>query len=266
MEEAGFIEVDTVRLEYRRWTGLQPPILLMHEALGSISIWRNFPDKLAHATGHEVVAWSRQGHGGSDRPVAPRLADYLNIEAKIVLQVMDALAIKKAHFFGHSDGATIAILAAALAPERVVSLVLEAPHVNVEQGAVDGIVVARRAYETTDFRPKLARHHRDVDHVFWSWHDVWVSVSFQDWNIEQCLAQIQIPALVIQGLKDEYFSMGQAELIVAGLPEAQLLALENCGHSPHRDQEGAVLRAVIAFINDAKACVIKGPKNIAKTR
>ncbi|PUA18658.1 alpha/beta fold hydrolase [Glaciimonas sp. PCH181] len=251
MDACGFIVVDSIRLEYQRWAGAQtakPPIMLIHEALGSVSIWRDFPAALAQRTGHEVIAWSRQGHGGSGRPAGPRSSDYLAQEAALVPQVMDAFSVPKAHLFGHSDGATMAILAGALFPERVASLILEAPHVNVEQKALDGIGVARQAYETTDLAKKLKRHHQDVEHVFWSWHDVWLSSSFRDWNIEECLAGIKMPVLAIQGVQDEYFSMAQVDLIVANTPYTQRLEIENCGHSPHRDQLEVVLQATVVFL------------------
>lgn len=248
MEASGFIEVNNARLAYQRWPGSQPPIMLMHEALGSISIWRHFPAELARASGHEVIAWSRQGYGDSDKPSGHRLSDYLEQEATLVPQVMDALGVTQAHLFGHSDGASIAIIVAALFPDRVASVVLEAPHVNVEQQAIEGIVEARKAYETTDFRQKLQRHHKDVDHVFWAWHDTWISPSFQDWNIERFLTDIHAPTLVIQGQEDEYFSMNQVDLIMAKVPNAHSLALAQCGHSPHRDQQEAVLNAVVTFL------------------
>lgn len=248
MDEVGFIEVGLVRLEYQRWRGSQPPILLLHEALGSVSIWRSFPAELMRATGHEVIAWSRQGHGQSDGPIGQRGPDYLEQAAKLVPQVMDAFAIKQAHLLGHSDGASLALLVAALFPERVLSLVLEAPHVNVEHQAIQGIVEAKKAFETTDFRQKLKRHHKDVDQVFWSWYDVWVSTSFQAWNIERYLIKINAPTLVIQGLEDEYFSLNQVDLLMKALPDAQRLVLARCGHSPHRDQQSNVLDAVVTFL------------------
>ena len=248
MDEKGFVEIHNIRLAYQRWPGSQPPIMLMHEALGSVSIWRNFPVELARVTGLEVIAWSRQGYGDSDGPLGQRLPDYIEQEAKLVPQVMDALGVIQAHLFGHSDGASMAIIAAALFPERVLSIVLEAPHVNVEQQAIEGIVKAKKAFETTDFRLKLQRHHKDVDQVFWSWYDTWVSPVFQDWNIEQFLADIHAPTLVIQGVEDEYFSMNQVDLIVAAVPNARYVALAHCGHSPHRDQQDDVLNAVAAFV------------------
>ncbi|QRX82777.1 alpha/beta fold hydrolase [Glaciimonas sp. PAMC28666] len=253
MNEAGFIEVDEIRLEYQRWPGSQPPIMLLHEALGSISIWRSFPAELMRATGHEVIAWSRHGHGDSDAPVGGRDAGYLEREAKLVPCVMDALAVSQAYLFGHSDGASIAIIAAALFPERVAGLVLEAPHVNVELRAIAGIIEATKAYASTDFRQKLQRHHRDVDHVFWAWHDLWTADAFQDWNIEQFLTAINVPTLVIQGVEDEYFSLNQVDLIVTAVPNAQRLVLADCGHSPHRDQQTSVLNAVGAFLSSASA-------------
>src|SRR5690606_29126147 len=141
----------------------------------------------------EVVAWSRQGHGSSQRPPQPRSLDYLSREADLVPEVMNALGIEHAHLFGHSDGASIALITAVYWPQGVLSLVLEAPHVNVETQAVEKIAEARAAYQTTDLRQRLQRHHTDVDHVFYSWCDIWLSPDFHNWNIERLLSSIRAP-------------------------------------------------------------------------
>ncbi len=247
LDGCGFINVDGVRLEYQRWAGRLPPILLLHEALGSISIWREFPAELASATGHEVVAWSRAGHGGSDLPMEARRPDYLVREARLLPEVMDALAIPSAHLFGHSDGASIALVTASLFPDRILSLVLEAPHVHVGGRAVEAIKAAQLQYETTDLPQRLQRHHRDIRHVFSSWHDLWVSEEFRDWSIESFISSVRAPTLIIQGEQDEYYTMDHVELIMKKLSTAKLLALAECRHSPHRDQRSIVLSATTRF-------------------
>lgn len=250
MSERRFVTVDGARLETARWRGKALPLLLLHEGLGSISMWRDFPSRLAAATGHEVIAWSRRGYGASDRLHGPREPDYMHREAELLPAVMDALNIERAHLFGHSDGGSIALIAAALHDARVASLILEAPHVFVEPLTIESIAGAKTAYETTDLGQKLGRHHDVVDHVFWSWNAIWLDPRFLDWNIEGYLPAIRAPALLIQGRDDEYGTMAQLDRIQAALRNTRRLELADCGHSPHRDQPGAVLAAAAAFLSD----------------
>jgi pimeloyl-ACP methyl ester carboxylesterase len=245
-----FVTVDQVRLEVRRWPGEGLPILLLHQALGSISMWREFPEQLAQTTQHEVIAWSRRGHGFSDRLPDRRDPDYLHGEAVSLPGLMDAVRLDRAHLFGHSDGSSIALIAAALHPDRVAGLILEAPHVYVEQLTVDSIAAVRASYETSGLRRKLGRHHADADRVFRQWTDIWFDPRFRDWNIENLLPEIRVPALLIQGRDDEYGTMDQLDRIAAVLPVSRHLVLADCGHSPHRDQRAAVLEASAAFLKD----------------
>jgi pimeloyl-ACP methyl ester carboxylesterase len=250
MNDYRFIKVNDFSLEVKRWPSSDqgPPILLLHEGLGSISMWRDFPAALAKATGREVIAWSRQGYGKSDPLKAPRDPDYMHLEASIVPEVMSELGISRAWLFGHSDGGSIALLTAALFPEIVAGLILEAPHVYVEQKAVDSIAKVKTIYETTDLGQKLGRHHADVDHVFWHWNDIWLDPRFRAWNIEAILPGIAAPTLVIQGHDDEYGTMDQLDRIDKVLPQVQRLELNNCGHSPHRDQAEGVISAAASFM------------------
>ena len=240
--------IDGVGLELRRWPGKGAPILLLHEGLGSISMWRDFPERLANTTGHEVIAWSRRGHGFSDPLPEKRDPDYMHREAEALDALFDRLEIGRAHLFGHSDGGSIALIAAARHPDRVASLTLEAPHVLVEQLTVDSIAKVKTVYETSDLGRKLGRHHRDADHTFRRWNDIWLDPRFRDWNIEDVLPAIRAPALLIQGRADEYGTLDQLDRIAAILPATRRLELEACGHSPHRDQPEAVLVAVRDFI------------------
>jgi pimeloyl-ACP methyl ester carboxylesterase len=211
-------------------------------------MWRDFPQQLALTTGRPVLAWSRRGYGLSDPLPGRRDPDYMHAEADAVVRLMDTLAIERAVLFGHSDGASIALITASRAPERVAALVLEAPHVFVEDLSIESIARTRHLYTTTNFRQLLGRHHRDPDHVFWGWNDIWLDPRFRDWSIEELLPAIRAPALLIQGRDDEYGTLEQIDRIGAALPDVQRLELERCGHSPHRDQPEAVLRAAADFV------------------
>jgi len=243
-----FLTIDDVRLELRTWPGRGLPILLLHEGLGSVAMWRDFPDRLAAATGHPVLAWSRRGYGLSDPLPEARDPDYMHREAESFMRLLDARAIERAILFGHSDGGSIALIAAARAPDRTTALILEAPHVYVEDLTVDSIAKTKSIYATTDLGERLRRYHRDPDHVFWRWNDIWLDPRFRDWSIEDLLPAIHAPALLIQGLDDEYGTIDQIDRIAAALKSTQRLELEACGHSPHRDQPQAVLDAAMVFL------------------
>ena len=243
-----FLVVDDVRLEIRAWPGQGMSILLLHEGLGSVAMWRDFPERLAAATGHPVIAWSRRGYGLSDPLRESRDPDYMHGEAQFVAPLLDALALERAVLFGHSDGGSIALIAAARIPDRVAALVLEAPHVYVERLTVDSIATTKSLYATTDLRARLQRYHRDPDHVFWRWNDIWLDPRFRDWSIDDLLPAIRAPALLIQGRDDEYGTIDQIDRIAAVLKVTQRLELPSCGHSPHRDQPQAVLAATSAFL------------------
>lgn len=254
MSKSNFIHVDGTRLEANRWPGRGLPILLLHEGLGSVAMWRDFPAALAEATGHEVIAWSRQGYGASDPLPRPRDPDYMNHEAALLPSVMDALKIECAHLLGHSDGGSIALIAAAKYQARVASLTLEAPHVYVEQITVDSIAQVKTLYQTSVLGRKLGRYHGNADQVFWRWNDIWLDRRFRDWNIEALLPRISAPALLIQGRDDEYGSLDQLDRIEAALIQTQRLELAACGHSPHRDQPQVVLAAIQDFIGQFDPC------------
>jgi pimeloyl-ACP methyl ester carboxylesterase len=240
-------------LEYR-WAGdndsNRPCIVLLHEGLGSTAMWKGFPDALARRTGSPVLVYSRQGYGWSAPLSGPRQPDYMHLEGEVVLPaVLDAAGVDRAVLFGHSDGASIALLGAARFPDRVAGLVLEAPHVFVEPLTIDSIAQSRRIFETTDLRDKLARYHRDPEAAFWGWNDIWLDERFRQWNIEAALAGIRAPMLLLQGRQDEYGTEAQLKAIQsqAGGP-AEVVMLDNCGHSPHRDQMQMVLRHAGDFI------------------
>jgi pimeloyl-ACP methyl ester carboxylesterase len=247
-----FVTAGGHRLEYQRIEGSAeaPCLVFLHEGLGSVALWRDFPAKLAEATGAPAVVYSRYGYGASDRLTAPRAVDYMHREAQETLpDLREALGLEDVILIGHSDGASIALIHAGSGFWPVRALLLEAPHVFVEEISVESIAAAREAYATTDLRLRLERYHDDVDGAFRGWNDIWLDPAFRDWNIEDYLPGVQSPVLAIQGADDEYGTLAQLDAIergVAGRFERRVLA--QCQHSPHRDQEEAVLAAMAGFI------------------
>lgn len=244
------------RLEYQSWVPSNAPdapaILLLHEGLGSVSLWRTFPSDLAERTGHRVFAYSRLGYGESDAVRLPRPTTFMHDEALEVLpDVLDALALTRPVLFGHSDGGSIALIYAAHHPGRVRGLVLEAPHVFVEDLSITSIARAKVAYETTDLRAKLARFHGDnVDVAFRGWNDVWLSSAFATWNIEALLPRIHCPTLVMQSEDDEYGTLAQLDAITNGIGGAsETLILPDGGHTPHHRHRKPVLDVVDRFLS-----------------
>jgi len=234
-----------------------PPIVMLHEGLGSIAHWRDFPSRLADRTGCGVLVYSRYGYGNSDRLAEKRPVEYMHREGEVVLPaLLEQLGIAKPVLLGHSDGASIAIIFAGKYPEATRALILEAPHVFVEDVSVESIARAKTVYETTDLARKLARYHAHPDETFWGWNDIWLDPQFRSWNIEGCLGKIHCPVLVIQGEDDEYGTTGQVEAIQARVPQAEVLLLPNCGHSPHRDQPGATLERIAKFIAEISSLVL----------
>jgi len=251
-----FVLIQGRRLETRLIPGARagaPAIVMLHEGLGSISLWRDFPEKIAAATGCTVLAYSRHGYGQSDVLDAPRLVEYMHREALDVLpELLGVMRINRPVLVGHSDGASIALIhAAAHSDPRtgVRGVVAMAPHVFVEDVSVKSIAEAKAAFETTDLPQKLARHHADSAKTFYGWNDIWLHADFRAWNIEACLSSIRCPLMALQGIDDEYGSMAQLEAIAAqaGGP-VELVRLAACKHSPHRDQPEATLAAITRFV------------------
>jgi len=249
------ITVNGLRLEYRDYPAAEPggPVLvLLHEGLGCVAMWGSFPERLAAQTGCRTIAWSRAGYGGSEPYARPRQPDYMHIEAQEALPaLLVALDIERPFLIGHSDGASIALIHAGAFPDRPVGVVVMAPHEFVEEETLAGIRAARETWATTDMPKKLARYHHDPERVFHDWNDTWLSPAFRDWNIEQYLPAIRCPVLALQGQEDNYATMRQIDAIAEQVPGTELLKLPACGHSPHRDQPGAVLSALAAFIQRA---------------
>lgn len=248
------ITLDGLKLETHRIAGPadQPTLVFLHEGLGSVALWRDWPAQLCARLGWGALVYSRQGYGRSDpRPDvrgSGRLQpDYMHREALEVLPaLLRAAGIVQPVLVGHSDGGTIALLHAAHHP--VHACIVMAPHVMVEDISVRAIEAAREAYEQGALRSRLAPFHEDVDGAFWQWNDVWLSAAFRSYDIRKEIAAIRAPLLAIQGEDDPYGTLAQIDDIAAAVPAAHLLKLPNCGHSPHRDQPAAVGQAIEDFL------------------
>lgn len=226
-----------------------PIIVMLHEGLGSISMWKDFPQRVAQATGCAVLVYSRYGHGKSDRLAEKRSADFMHHEGKIVLpELLRQFALERPILLGHSDGASIALIYAGAFPERLRALILEAPHVFVEEHGLRSIAAIRTLYESTEISTKLARYHDHVDEVFYGWNDIWLDPRFREWNIEEYLGAITCPTLVIQGENDEYGTFAQVQAIQRRVPGTQTVILPSCRHSPHREQPDLTLAAISRFV------------------
>ncbi|KAA0250930.1 alpha/beta hydrolase [Acidobacteria bacterium ACD] len=229
-----------------------PALVFLHEALGSIPQWRDFPSALCAAACLPGLVYERRGFGGSDPLAGPhRPLDYLHHEARDVLpEVLSACGVTRPVLVGHSDGGTIALLFAAAFPDGAAALVTEAAHVLVEDVTIDGIRRAEEAWRTTDLKSRLSRHHGEkTDELFQSWAGTWTRGDFRDWSIVEELAAVSCPALVIQGLDDEYGSPAQVDAIVRAVSgPAHPFLIPGCGHVPHRQAAEAVLQAVLLFL------------------
>ena len=227
-----------------------PTIVMLHEGLGCVALWRDFPARLAAATGWGVFAYSRAGYGRSDSVALPRPLDYMTREARLSLPaVLETIRFERGILLGHSDGASIAaIYAGEHADERIKGLVLMAPHVFTEASGLASIAEARRAYAEGELRARLAKYHAHVDSAFRGWNGAWLDPGFKAWNIEDAVRRWRVPALLIQGADDQYGTPAQIRAIEARSPTpVESLILEGCRHSPHIDQPQATLDAIVAF-------------------
>lgn len=247
------MEISGSTLEFR-WHGpppeKAPTLVFLHEGLGSVSLWRDFPDELADLSGCGALVYSRLGYGGSDPIAVRRDVDFMHREAVETLpRLLEKTRVAKPILYGHSDGASIALLFAAAHPPQARALVLEAPHVFVEELTVKNIAALGDVYREGELRNRLARHHRDVGSTFWSWNEVWLDPAFRDWNIESQLAAVSCPVLLLQGHDDQYGSVEQIHSVANGVAgDAEVTLLERCGHSPHRDRRDCVLERTARFV------------------
>lgn len=230
----------------------RPTLVFLHEGLGSVALWRDWPQHLCQRLGYPGLVYSRQGYGQSQpradvRGTGRLQPDYMHQEALQVLpELLRQTGIERPVLLGHSDGGTIALLHAAHHP--VDACIVMAPHVMVEDVSVRSIAAAREAYETGQLRTRLAPFHADVDGAFWQWNDVWLSPAFRRYDIRQEISAITAPLLAIQGQDDAYGTMAQIDDIATAVSHAQRIKLASCGHSPHRDQPEAVASAIEDFL------------------
>jgi pimeloyl-ACP methyl ester carboxylesterase len=228
-----------------------PELLLLHEGLGSVSMWRDFPAVLAAATGCRTIAYSRRGFGRSSPRTAPYGLRFMHEEALDTLPMLrEKLGIARPIVIGHSTGASIGLIHAGSGAGDVEAVVAMAPLTHVEGSNVESIREARRQYESTDWRARLSRHHADVDSVFYGWNDTWLEPRFRAWSILEDLAGIRCPVLAILGEDDPYSSVAQVEAIAAHALHAagvRILRLARCGHAPHRDKPEVVVPAIAAM-------------------
>jgi pimeloyl-ACP methyl ester carboxylesterase len=245
------VVVDGTRLETVRYDGDpgRPAIVMLHEGLGSISLWRDVPQRMCDRTRCTTVAYSRYGYGRSDVLREKREPDYMHHEGEVVLPaLLRALGIERPILFGHSDGASIALIAAGAHPALARALILEAPHVFVEEISVRSIAEAKTAFATTSLPAKLARHHADAAATFYGWNDIWLDPRFRAWNIDEYASRVRVPVLLIQGDADEYGTTAQLDAIAARVPASETLLVPGAGHSPHRDAPELVLERVASFV------------------
>ena len=262
-EELHFVHIDwdqkRVRIEYQ-WIASEyasaPVIVFLHEGLGSRAMWKDFPRRLCAQAGCRGLVYSRPGYGRS----TPRMEseawepDFMHRQAHVVLPALLAALnvdteVAPPWLFGHSDGASIALLYAARFSGRAAGVIALAPHIVVEDLSLTNIEAARQAYLHTNLRQRLAKFHDDPDSAFWGWNRIWLHPAFRDWSIERDIASIDCPLLAIQGLDDAYGTLQQIRGIARHVPQTELLELPDCGHAVHQDQPDQVIAAATKFIH-----------------
>ena len=248
-----FVEARGKRLEARCW-GAAPEdgraIVLLHEGLGCVALWRDFPERLHAATGLPVMAYSRAGHGQSDPDDLPRPLDRMTTEAVVVLpEILEAHGITRPIYVGHSDGATIAAICAGFEPDTH-AVVLMAPHFFTEDVGIAEIARVDQAFRTTDMATRMAKYHRDPVAMFRGWADVWLHPDFRQWHVESALWGVTCPLLAIQGRDDQYGTLAQIDAVQRNVSHAEVLVLEDCQHVPHLEQPEATLDAIVKFVHN----------------
>jgi len=254
LSDSGFFDIGSQRLEYRmigRRPDAAPTLVLLHEGLGCVGLWGDFPDRLAAATGCGVFVYSRAGYGQSSPVALPRPLSYMHDEARVTLpRLLDAIGFRRGLLIGHSDGASIAaIYAGSHQDHRVGGLVLIAPHFFTEDSGIASIADAKKAYETGDLRPRLARWHADVDNAFNGWNGAWLDPAFRRWDITEFLAYIRVPVLIVQGEDDQYGTVRQIEAAERECYcPVEVALLPGAKHSPQREAPEATLAAIADFV------------------
>jgi pimeloyl-ACP methyl ester carboxylesterase len=256
LRDSGFISVGPHSLEFRMIgprPDSAPTIVMLHEGLGCVGLWADFPDRVQRATGCGVFVYSRAGYGQSSPVALPRPLTYMHDEAREVLPaLLDAIGFRRGLLLGHSDGASIAaIYAGTQQDHRVGGLALIAPHFFTEDSGIASIGEARKAYDTGDLRQRLARWHKDVDNAFRGWNDAWLDPEFRKWDITEALGYIRVPMLIVQGEHDQYGTAKQIEVAQRDCYcPVEVALLPNARHSPQRDAPEATLKAISNFVGD----------------
>jgi pimeloyl-ACP methyl ester carboxylesterase len=248
--------VDGRSLESKWWgpgPEAAPTLVLLHEGLGCVELWRDFPEALVEATGCGVFAYSRFGYGGSDPVILPRPVTYMDDEALSILpHVLDAAGVRRAILLGHSDGGSIAAIhAGAVHDARVLGVVLVAAHFFVEELNIAAISAIRQTYEGGDLRARLARYHRDVEVAFRGWNDAWLDPRFRNFDITDQVASIRVPILALQGAEDPYGSDEQLRVLErAARCDVETRVIDGAQHSPHLEARQATLDAIVPFVRN----------------
>jgi len=254
LSESGFLTIGPQQLEYR-FVGPRPEqaptLVLLHEGLGCVGLWNDFPDKLSAATGTGVFVYSRAGYGKSSTVRLPRPLSYMHDEARETLPcVLDAIGFRRGLLIGHSDGASIAaIYAGSHQDHRIGGLVLIAPHFFTEDPGLASIAEARKAYAAGDLRGRLSRWHADVDNAFKGWNDAWLDPEFRKWDITEFLAYVRVPALVVQGEDDQYGTVKQIEVAQQECYcPVEVALVSGARHSPQREAPEPTLTVISDFV------------------
>jgi len=255
LQPPGFLKIAASELEYRHIgpsPSDAPTLVMLHEGLGSVGLWGDFPDRLAAATGAGVFVYSRAGYGASTPVTLPRPLSYMHAEALEVLpQLLDAIGFRRGLLIGHSDGASIAaIYAGGVQDHRIRGLSLIAPHFIVEDISVTSIEGIKRDYETGRLKEKLARWHKDVDNAFYGWNGAWLDPKFREWDITEYLSYIRVPVQIAQGAQDQYGTLRQIEVAEEECYcPVDAAVIDGAGHSPHREAPEATLETIAEFVN-----------------
>ena len=249
-----------ISIEYQ-WLGTDdrslPLMIFLHEGLGSLAMWKNFPARLCDALGYRGLVYSRPGYGQSTARAADEKwdTDFMHRQAYSVLpSLLHALEVdtetSPPWLFGHSDGGSIALLYAARFPAQVAGIIVLSPHIMVEDCSVKSIELARKAYLETDLKRKLAKYHADPDSAFWGWNNIWLQPEFRNWSIEDEISTIRCPLLAVQGVDDEYGTLGQIHGIARRVAQTEVVEIADCGHSPHRDQAQELIQITTGFLHE----------------
>ncbi len=254
LADSGFLTIGTQRLEYCMIgprPDAAPTLVLLHEGLGCVGLWGDFPDKLQKASGCGVFVYSRAGYGQSSPVELPRPLSYMHDEARDTLpKLLDEIGFRRGLLIGHSDGASIAaIYAGTYQDHRVGGLVLIAPHFFTEDEGLASIVEARKAYEIGDLRPRLAKWHADADNAFRGWNGAWLDPDFRKWDITEFLAYIRVPLLIVQGEDDQYGTIAQVEAAERECYcPVEVALMPGVKHSPQREAPEATLKVIADFV------------------